>query len=156
MLEAAAHEHRIVGCRRQQHIYIGICQGFHLEAHVHASPAENVFDPHPICQAGTDGLINGSREGNRPNVDDLHAAPGDDEFPAGRHYIITRIVQIITMLHQSRDDHIVIAVLGEPQSLAGQLARQAEQIQVGLGRNAQVDLRVDQLQVTRHPQHHAG
>ena len=58
--------------------------------------------------------------------------PGDDEFPAGRHHIIARILQLISMRNQRRDDHLVIAVLRETQPFAGQFAGQAQQLQVGL------------------------
>ena len=88
------------------------------------------------------------------DVGPVHALAGDDVLPAGGDGVVGGILRGVTQRRQRRNDDIVVAVLGEAQSLPGQPGGKLQPPDGGIFADAQVDLGVDQVQLQRGV--HAG
>ncbi len=58
----------------------------------------------------------------------IHGSVRDDKFPAGSHYVIVCVFFGIAFPYKSRNDDIIIAVLGETQPY---LVRREPKVDVG-------------------------
>jgi hypothetical protein len=59
-------------------------------------------------------VVDDRRKGDRADIWDVHAAAGDDEFPAGGYGVIAGVLERIAVLDQRGNDHVVVAYCGKP------------------------------------------
>ena len=143
-LQAAVHQHRVPGRRRQQQLSAGLGQDAHLLGEIGAGALKDPVEALAGREPGADRPVRRGGHRDGADVHDLHALAGDDELPARGHAIVPGVLQVVARGDQTGDDDLVVAPLRKAQTEAGQLDALGDAAQVGFARHAQIDLGIDQ------------
>ena len=91
--------------------------------------------------------VQGARERDGVDVVDVEAAAGNHELPARGDGVVARVLRRVAPALQRGDDDIVVRVLREAEPLGGELRAETVDLDRRVPVDAQVDLRVDELEL---------